>query len=302
MYQVWKIQIAGSYSKLVKSTDNLYLILRFIRGILSCFLTPDTSESGSRGHPTEQEGNRLTQTGSRSGCFGLYLISPLLNKAVDSCSKEQLLFIVVIFTILNAVTGFFFSTGGAIGINGGYSLMSFVHIYLLGQFIARYVRYQTFQQWSAVIYIFSSILLFLIVFISITRFQGDGIIRLFSYNNPLVIISAVSFFFVFKSFRLQSGLVNQTATGVLGVYLLHDHRLVRKHVIDRLFDWSQNYSGYQHFLVLLLITVLVFVTCLLIDKVRELLLAPVANYLVNHFKLQQVDHIFTKEPARKINR
>lgn len=231
--------------------------------------------------------------------FGLYLISPLLNKAVDSCSREQLLFIVVIFTVLNAVTGFFFRTGGAMGMNGGYSLLSFVHIYLLGRYISRYVRYKKFQKWSVAVYISSSLVLFLLVCISINWFYSKGIIRLFSYNNPLVIVSAVSFFFVFKSFRLQNSLINQIASGVLGVYLLHDHRLVRKHVIDRLFTWSESYSGFGHFLVLLLIALLVLVIGLLVDKAREILLAPVAAYLGKRFRLNQVDHLFRKDTALK---
>jgi hypothetical protein len=87
---------------------------------------------------------------------------------------------------------------------------------------------------------------------------------------------------------------------VLGVYLLHDHRLVREHVIENLYAWSLNFPGYLHFLMLLLITVSVFMAGFLIDKVREMLLDPVAWYAVDRLGLHRIDNIFSKKPARQI--
>ncbi len=53
--------------------------------------------------------------------LGLYLVSPLLNKGIDSCTREQLLFVLVVFTVLNAFVGFLFSSEGVLGTNGGFS-------------------------------------------------------------------------------------------------------------------------------------------------------------------------------------
>jgi hypothetical protein len=55
-----------------------------------------------------------------------------------------------------------------------------------------------------------------------------------------------------------------------------------------------------HFLTLLLITVSVFMAGFLIDKVREMLLDPVARYAVDRLGLHRIDRIFGKEPTRKI--
>jgi len=237
-----------------------------------------------------------------TGYFGLYLVSPLLNMGIDACTRPQLLFVVVIFTVLNAVSGFLFGSGGVLGSNGGYSLFSFIHIYLIGRYAARFIADRSLRQWSAAVYLLSSLALFLLVYLSISRLDNLGIARLFKYNNPLILISAISFFFFFKSFRLQSPLVNRLAAGVLGVYLLHDHRLVREHVIENLYAWSLNFPGYLHFLTLLLITVSVFMAGFLVDKAREMLLDPVARYAVEQLGLHRIDRIFGKEPAREVYR
>ena len=127
--------------------------------------------------------------------FGLYLISPLLNKGIDACTRAQLLFVVVIFTVLNAVSGFLFGSGGILGANGGYSLFSLLHIYLIGRYAARFIADRSLRQWSAAVYLLSSLALFLLVYLSVSRLDNLGIVRLFKYNNPLILISAISFFF-----------------------------------------------------------------------------------------------------------
>lgn len=224
--------------------------------------------------------------------IALYIISPLLNNAVDSFDKNQLLFIVISLTIINIISGFVF-TATPMGANRGFSVISFIHIYLLARYIKKYADLKLLEKYAALVYLVSSLLIFLLAYLSVTELDQRGIFRIFAYNNPLVLVSAVSFFFLFKSFSFHSRIINSISPYVLGVYLYHDHPLTREYLIEYLYTISKNESAYLHFLNLLLITLMIFLAGLLIDKFRYLLLNPMVDFLVVTFKLGKIDSLFS---------
>ena len=65
--------------------------------------------------------------------FGLYLLSPLLNKALDNMSKRELLYFIVFLSVINLWFGFFCQLKEMN--NTGYNLMNFVYLYVIGRLI-----------------------------------------------------------------------------------------------------------------------------------------------------------------------
>lgn len=64
--------------------------------------------------------------------FALYLLSPLLNMAIDKMSRKELLLAVLLLTIVNVWLGFF----NQLGMNStGYNLMQFVFLYVIGRYV-----------------------------------------------------------------------------------------------------------------------------------------------------------------------
>lgn len=228
--------------------------------------------------------------------LALYLLSPLLNAAVDSLNRKQFLFILVSLTLINSVGESSFGVASIVGTNRGFSLLSFIHIYLIAQFIRKYVHLDKLKKYSSAVYIASSLLLFLLAFFSITELSQFGVRSIYAYNNPLVLIAAIAFFFFFKSIRLRSGLINSISPYVLGVYLFHDHPLTREHLIKKLFDMSQNSLAFYHFLSLLLITLLVFFAGYVADRFRGFVLIPVTQYMIRKFGLSRIEEIFSPRP------
>ena len=135
--------------------------------------------------------------------LALYLLSPLLNKAIDAFDKDQFLFILVGLTLINSIIGF---SGGAqhvVGVNRGLSLIGFIYIYLVAQFIRRYAPPEKLTKFAPVGYVAISLLLFLLAFFSITELGQRGVPYIHSYNNPLVLAAAICFFFFFKSIHIK---------------------------------------------------------------------------------------------------
>lgn len=231
--------------------------------------------------------------------MGLYLLSPLLNNAIDTFTKHQFLFILVSITFINSVSGFVFSAGPIVGTNGGYSLISFIHIYLIAQYFSRYVNLDKLTKYSPAVYVFSSLTVFLLAFFSITQLSQTGVVKIYAYNNPLVMLAAISFFFFFKNLRFRSGFINSISPYVLGVYLFHDHQITRKYLIENLFHMSQNDSAYLHFFSLLLITLLVFFTGIIIDKVRDIILTPVIEGAIRRFDLARIERVYTMKSSQQ---
>lgn len=223
--------------------------------------------------------------------FALYLISPLLNKAIDSFTPKQFLFVVISLTSINCISGLFFDVS-SMGTNRGLSLISFVHIYLLAQYVRKFTRLDEKGKWAPMVYLGSSLLIFLSALFSISYLSERGIALIFAYNNPLVLIAAIALFFTFRRIHFHSQLVNQISPYVLGVYLFHDHPLMREFLIENLFYLSSGSPLLLHFASLFLIVLLVFAAGFLVDRLRALLLNPLAAYVVRRFNLLRLERIF----------
>lgn len=230
--------------------------------------------------------------------FALYLLSPLLNNAIDSFTKGQFLFVLLSLTIINCICGFLFEAG-PMGVNRGYSLVSFVHIYFMAQYIRKYTNLDMLRKWAPFAYAVACTCIFLLALLSVGELDEFGIQKVFAYNNPLVLIAAVSLFFIFQRITLKSNFINSISPYVLGVYLFHDHPIMRKHLIEYMYSLSHQYSAAAHFLLLISFTVLIFVAGYLVDKVREALLTPLVEYLIRRYDLLRIEGLFpTKKPSR----
>lgn len=147
--------------------------------------------------------------------------------------------------------------------------------------IGRYIRMTDFHllRRSAIIGILLSTLLIMISTI-IGAFYGKN---LWYYNNPFIIAQTVFIFCLFKGFRFQSKAVNWCSSSALAVYLLHMHPDIKQ----RFYDIAESLYGYsigKHIIGLLVIFTVVFVTAIIVDKVRlilfEYLYKSTENYIL----------------------
>jgi putative transmembrane protein len=195
--------------------------------------------------------------------IALYILSPILNLFVEKSSKKQLGTLLVCFYAFQTIFGF---TGVAEFVVHGYSTFSFIGLYLLAQYIRRYVSIN--YKLAGVIFITTVIL---DTFAYLVNYRIH--IPVFSYDNPLVILGAASLFVYFNGLKIHhSDFINYIAKSSFAVFLLHTNPNIGEQFYKPLCQWIfNNYSGAGCLLVFLLALTAIFLLAVVLDYPRRLI-------------------------------
>lgn len=140
----------------------------------------------------------------------LVLVAPLLNVAVESVEQKTLKTI-LIFTYLLIVPFDVVFRSSVLGIEGGYSALWFMWLYLF----ARYVR---IYGWSLVDKYKWWILVGCIALQSVLFYMELIGTR---YTNPFVLMPAICLVLIFRNFSFHNKVINYIAPATLVAYMLH---------------------------------------------------------------------------------
>lgn len=217
----------------------------------------------------------------------LLFFTPVLNAFCNTADKKVLLG--VVFAL------FFFEVwfdllpphpSVLLGSQKGYSVLSFIALYLL----ARYIRLYSVPDWLRngcfSIYLIISITLTVAALFCIKI--GHPMTRIiYAYSNPLVILSSVSFFFMFERLPIKENkVINHIAKSSLAVLLAHSaifflytkqFRLLYNefHLMRMVAYWG-------------LAIVIVFVASISVDQFRLVLWKPIENILRKQVKQNEL--------------
>lgn len=196
----------------------------------------------------------------------LFLLSPLLNLAIEHMNQRQHMIMLLSLTFINVYAGSIWHTP-FFDDNGGMNVLNFIYLYLIGRFISCYVKIQTIQRqrycWL-LIYILCSIII-------------GTIYRNHAYNSCLVIIGAIGLFLFFKSQTFHCKLINSLAVGAFSVYIAHENYYIRGHLYDYASKTLESFIQLTSQVPVLLIRTIFLVSfsiilmffILLFDKVRQ---------------------------------
>jgi hypothetical protein len=130
-----------------------------------------------------------------------------------------------------------------------------------------------------VIYIISSLIIAITILIC-TKYGIKGCYVLglnsLNYNSPLVIISSLSLFVIFKNIKLQSSIVNWMAKSSLAIFLIHGALPYGK-----FFQYLNQCYGNRWYIgiIYFFIVCLVFIVSILVDKIRMFITNPIEGKL-----------------------
>lgn len=198
----------------------------------------------------------------------LFILSPVLNSFVENANRRLFGMVLVAFFSFEFLYGLTCSTAY---INGGYSVVSFIGIYLLAGYIKRYGH--RLYPYGGRIYV-SSVIVNFLLFIILSRIGKSG--ETLSYVNPLVIIGAVGLFLWFRGLRIPyNRSINYISKSCFAVYLLHTSPAVWTSVFLSYCNtvYSQ-FNGIQALVVMGFSLIIIYVIAVVVDQPRK--------YLWNH--------------------
>lgn len=156
----------------------------------------------------------------------VYVMSPLINKAMKNISGKTLTFFMIavmvilaleptMVDIMSQITGDEYMGLSAIGMYGsgrGYTLVNFVLMYMIGA----YLRIKDCH-----LSVGRAVLALLAILAAIVAWSRLDTTTAWEYCNPLIILEAVVLFLLFKNFKINSKVVNAFAKGTFTVFLIH---------------------------------------------------------------------------------
>lgn len=217
----------------------------------------------------------------------LCLFAPALNAIAELIVKkrgEGVAFFVFISTLFFCVIGFVADYFYPImGTNNGYSVIWASVPYLYGRII--YFKKDALKNSSLfwfVAFILLSLANYAVIAPLIATGHGKIAWHFYGYNNPLVIMSSISFFMIFLSMKPVKNqkackAISFIARNTLAVYLLHSNNpLLGPH---RAFLIEAVYALWAKFAVLLPNAVLLFMLGVSVDALYELLLSKPLGFV-----------------------
>ena len=218
-----------------------------------------------------------------SAYFGLILLSPVLNLFVHKSNlKHAFTFfaILFLFSIISVIRDTF-------SLLGGYSVIWFVLIYLIGAIVKKYDLNKLFSKKIWFIIVLSA---FIITWISkiILHFSNIPFLVshssiLVNYVSPTIVLMSIALLCLFSKISCCptfSPIISFFATSAFSVYLIHDNTYVRKYLISKIHSFIGDFSFVLFTLSIIGCVVAIFLICILIDKIRILI-----------FKLIKIDKL-----------
>ena len=204
------------------------------------------------------------------------VLSPFINKSLTAISKKQYTHLVVIlFFMFSLWTSFaqleqthnVIRLDNIFDVYGGKSLYGFVYMYVLGGYLRLHVPCNNKAKFR-----------YLLAFAALTFVNAVLCKFVYSYsdissvnNNPFVVLQGLCLVLFFRDLKFKSKTVNFIASANLGVYMIHEHFLVRDKIWN---DWLEVlhhksfYSTPLYPIKILLICLTVFAVCGMIEKIR----------------------------------
>ena len=186
----------------------------------------------------------------------LYCLSPFINSLIKNLTKNNYQKLLVVGFLLICVIPTI--SNGKILFNNGYSLYSFVYLYLVGGYLRIYPLedsyfFRIFSK-KAFQIIMITIFVLCVLLNNILFYYGkqiDSINSFFSlvsyyikctslnYSNPIVVIQSIAYFSFFTTLTIKSKIINYISNLMLGVYFIHENNYMRLYI----YKWLKIASG-----------------------------------------------------------
>lgn len=203
--------------------------------------------------------------------LGLYLLSPILNYFCLNTPKKNFTWTIIIFYIYQTIGGVL--TNATPIFNNGYSVTSFIGLYLLGRYLNLYgLKMFIHRGGNLILYALTIILLISWLYFGIIFNQPFFAQMSMNYANPLIVLNALCILgFAVTQQPKYNFLINFLAGSSFTVYLCHNCNSwtiqIYRECCKGIFD---TYSGCLYFLIIIGFMVSIYTYAVIINQLRIL--------------------------------
>lgn len=196
----------------------------------------------------------------------VYCLSPYINVMIKNCSERKFIILIFLLIFIQCFVPFIFKA----------TLLSNVAWFITLYLIAAYIRLYPLKIFNSnKILIPISLVSFILISLIKVFLNKD----LWEMTNLICLICSVSIFCSFKNFNIpNSVIINSIARTTFGIYLMHDYVLMRSVIWNDLLNCQFHYQLNTFGCFVIVAIIVVFVACMIIDFVRELLF--IATYKI----------------------
>ena len=211
---------------------------------------------------------------------GVFFLSPFINQMFRNLSEKQIktlfCFTLVVFSVVPTISQTFTPQQDVFYMGDGYSVFWLTLMYLLGACIKKLNLVSHSKKKKYFILYFFCILITWSSKILVEKFPISGFTLdssfLIHYTSPFIVLAAMSLLLIFGSMNFSEfvkKMIMLISPLSFGVYLLHDHPLVRSYVMTDRFAFITNGSVSKMLLFFFGIILAIFVVGCCVDAVRS---------------------------------
>ncbi|MDE5766404.1 MAG: acyltransferase [Clostridia bacterium] len=195
--------------------------------------------------------------------FITYCLSPFLNILVKNCGQKLHLILIFFLLVVQCIVN------NVLGVAHLSNVAWFITLYLISAYIKIY-PHKLFNSNKIAVPVSLGTLVIIAVFNVFLK------VNLWEMVNFVCLVCSVAIFCSFKNFTIpNSKIINAIAKTTFGIYLIHDHPLVRSFLWVELLKCPYHYQLNTFICFVIVAIIAVFIACMIIDFIRELLFKAV---------------------------
>lgn len=214
--------------------------------------------------------------------IGLYILAPLINSFIENSNRKTLENFLVSFFLFQTIYAWVV-TGATSFFAGGFSTISFIGLYSLARYCKIYSPCFTSFSQKTDLFVYLSISVFITLVSSIGGIFNFVLIenKMYSYVNPLVIISSLYLLLFFSKLQIKNNsVINAIAVSNFAVYLFHTDLNITSYFGSCIKRVSVEFNGIVFLLVLLAVLISFYMISIGLDRIRIFLWNKLLPYII----------------------
>lgn len=199
----------------------------------------------------------------------VFMLIPWLNKWIREMEKKEMTRLTIILLGLSSVCPFLSGNVNLFQLQGGYSALWIGVLYIVGAWMKKCQRLKRLSaKWLLIVGVFCLIVTW--VFWVLSPYDELKNV-LVSYLNPIICVYSVLMVEIFSRVKCSEKVnkwIRFWAPAAFGVYLIHEHPLIRDGIMRGRFVWIVEKNIYMTPVYILGSALVIFCICLVIERIR----------------------------------